>query len=76
MNHLDPAYIVKQNRDRLDSGRRTFKIADKTGVSKIDRRQWTRTILDVRFEDAAAYCQDITTWARSVLAVAQASATL
>jgi hypothetical protein len=75
VNHKDPASLVRQGKGSLDSGRRTFKIANKKGAPKIDRRQWTRTILDVRFEDAAAYCQDITIWARSVLADAQASAT-
>jgi hypothetical protein len=62
-----PAFIRKQNRDLVDSGKRTFKIKSRTGLPVIDKTTWTKTILDVRAEDAEVYCADITAWARSVL---------
>jgi hypothetical protein len=66
-----PAYIRKQNKDVVDSGKRTFKIKSKTGVPVIDKTTWKKTIGDVRAENADVYCEDITTWARSVLEEAQ-----
>lgn len=62
-----PAYIRKQNKDVVDSGKRKFKIKSKTGVPVIDKTSWKKTILDVRAENAEVYCEDITAWARSVL---------
>lgn len=66
-----PAYIRKQNRDVVDSGKRTFKIKSKTGVPVINKTTWKKTILDVRVENAEVYCSDITAWARSVLEEAE-----
>jgi hypothetical protein len=62
-----PAYIRKQNKDVVDSGKRKFKIKSKTGVPVIDKTTWIMTILDVQAEDAEVYCEDVTAWARSVL---------
>ena len=62
-----PAYIRKQNKDVVDSGKRKFKIKSKTGVPVIDKTSWKKTILDVRAENAEVYCEDIAAWARSVL---------
>lgn len=62
-----PALIRKQNRDLVDSGKRTFKIKSTTGLPVIDKSTWTKTILDVRVENAEVYCADITAWARSAL---------
>jgi hypothetical protein len=62
-----PAYIRKQNKDVVDSGKRTFKIKSKTGVPVINKTTWTKTILDVRSENSEVYCEDINVWARSVL---------
>jgi hypothetical protein len=66
-----PAYIRKQNKGVVDSGKRTFKIKSKTGVPVIDKSTWTKTILDVRAETAEVYCEDISAWARSVLEEAE-----
>ena len=66
-----PAYLRKQNRDVVDSGKRTFKIKSRTGLPVIDKTTWTKTILDVRTENAEVYCEDITAWARSVLEEAE-----
>jgi hypothetical protein len=66
-----PAYLRKQNRDVVDSGKRTFKIKSRTGLPVIDKTTWTKTILDVRTEHAEVYCEEITAWARSVLEEAE-----
>src|SRR5688572_25021796 len=47
-----PAMIRKQIKDTVDSGKRTFKFKSKTGVPVIDKIKWTKTILDVRTENA------------------------
>jgi hypothetical protein len=62
-----PAFIRKQNRDLVDSGKRKFKIASRDGKPVIQKSVWTKTILDVRTENAEVYCADVTAWARSVL---------
>jgi hypothetical protein len=62
-----PAYIRKQNRDLVDSGKRKFKIKSTTGLPVIDKTNWSKTILDVRMENAEVYCEDVIAWARSVL---------
>ena len=62
-----PAYIRKQNKDIVDSGKRKFKIKSKTGMPVINKTTWKKTIMDVRSENAEAYCEDITAWAKSVL---------
>jgi hypothetical protein len=62
-----PAYIRKQNRDVVDSGKRKFKIKSKSGLPVIDKTTWRKTLLDVRAENADVYREDITAWAKSVL---------
>jgi hypothetical protein len=67
-----PEFIRKQNRDLVDSGKRKFKIASKDGLPVINKSKWTKTILDVRAENAEVYCADVTAWARSLLEEAEA----
>ncbi len=62
-----PSFIRRQNKDKVDSGKRDFKIKSKTGQPIIDKTSWTKTILDVRAESAATYCADVTAWAASAL---------
>lgn len=62
-----PAFIRKQNKDLVDSSKRKFKIASKDGLPVINKTAWTKTILDVRTENAEVYCEDVTAWARSAL---------
>lgn len=62
-----PAYIRKQNRDVVDSGKRSFKIKAKDGLPKIAKTNWAKTILDVRAEEAGVYCEDVHAWALAVL---------
>ncbi|MEO7841045.1 MAG: DUF5946 family protein [Anaerolineales bacterium] len=62
-----PQLVRKQIKDKVDSGKRTFKFKSKDGVPVINKTTWTKRILNVRTENAEVYCEDVTTWARSVL---------
>ena len=62
-----PSFIRKQNTDLVDSGKRKFKIKSKDGKPVTHKSTWTKTILDVRTENADVYCADINAWAMSVL---------
>ena len=66
-----PAFIRKQNKDLVDSGKRTFKIKTRDGKRIIEKSTWSKTILDVRTENADVYREDVNVWAMSVLADAQ-----
>lgn len=67
VDNKTPAFIRRQNRELVDSGKRTFKIKSKSGVPFISKSTWTKTILNVRAENAEVYCADINTWAEAVL---------
>jgi hypothetical protein len=67
-----PEFIRKQIRDQVDSGKRKFKIASKDGLPVINKSMWSKTILNVRAENAEIYCADVITWAKSVLEEAEA----
>ena len=69
-----PAFMRKQNKDLVDSGKRKFKIKSKDGLPVINKTAWTKTILDVRTENADVYCEDVTAWARSALEESEAIA--
>ena len=62
-----PSLIRQQIKDSVDSGKRTFKFKSKNGKPVINKTTWTKTILDVRAENAEVYCQEIRDWAKSVL---------
>ena len=66
-----PAFIRKQNKDLVDSGKRKFKIKSRDGLPVINKTTWAKTILDVRAENTEIYCEDINTWAGSVLEEAE-----
>ncbi len=63
-----PEQIRKERKDVLDSGKRSFRFKSKDGQPLIPPTRWTRTILDVRMDDAAPYCEDIIAWASATLA--------
>ncbi len=67
-----PAFIRKQNKDLVDSGKRTFKIKSRDGLPVINKTAWTKTILNIRTENAEVYCADVSAWARAVLEDIQA----
>ena len=62
-----PDFIRRQNKDVVDSGKRTFKFKSKDGKPVIDKTTWAKTILYVRTENAEMYCEDVTAWAMAVL---------
>ena len=66
-----PAFIRQQNKDLVDSGKRTFKIKSTDGMPVINKTTWTKTILDIRMDNAEGYCEDVTMWAKSVLEEAE-----
>lgn len=66
-----PSLIRQQAKDRVDSGKRTFKFKSKDGMPVINKTSWRKTILDVRTENAEVYCEDVTAWARSALEEAE-----
>jgi len=62
-----PAEIRRQNKNNVDGSRRNWKITSNDGVAKINRTEWTKTILDVSTKNTEVYCEDVTAWARSAL---------
>ncbi|MDQ2690663.1 MAG: DUF5946 family protein [Chloroflexota bacterium] len=66
-----PAYIRKQNKDIVDSGKRKFKITSRDAKPVTGKTTWTKMILDVRTENEDVYCEDITAWAKAVLEEAE-----
>ena len=62
-----PAFIRKQKKDLVDSGKRAFKIKSTDGKPVISKTTWTKTILDIRMDNAEDYCENVTVWARAVL---------
>lgn len=62
-----PSFIRRQNKDKVDSGKREFKIKSKPGERILSKSTWTKTICDVRAENAEIYCADVTEWARAAL---------
>jgi hypothetical protein len=67
VENKSPALVRKQNKEKVDSGKRDFKIKSKTGQPVIGKTAWTKTILDVRAENAEVYCADVVKWANLVL---------
>lgn len=66
-----PSLIRQQVTDGVDSGRRTFKFKSKDGKPVTNKSTWTKTILAVRTDNAEMYCEDVTSWAKSVLEEAE-----
>ncbi len=66
-----PEQIRKEKKDVVDSSKRTFKIKSMTGKPVIPRTEWSKTVLDVRLENAEEYCSDVAAWARAALEDAQ-----
>ena len=71
MENKSPAMIRKEMKETVDSGKRKFKIKSRDGIPVIHKTTWTKTILDVRVENAEVYCKDVTAWARSALEEAE-----
>ncbi len=71
VKNKSPELVRKQNKNLVDSGKRTFKFKSKNGKPVIPKTTWAKTILDVRTENAEVYREDITAWARSALEEAE-----
>lgn len=67
VENKSPAYTRQQNKDLVDSGKRTFKIKSTDGVPVIAKTTWTKTILDIQMDNIEGYCEEVTAWAKSVL---------
>jgi hypothetical protein len=63
-----PEQIRKERRDVVDSGKRSFRFKSKDGQPVIPTTDWAKTILDVRLDDPATYCEDVIAWASATLA--------
>jgi hypothetical protein len=64
---LTPAEARRQNRQQVDSGKRTWKVTGGEKLPEVDQIDWTRTVADVRLDTVEHYQEDITAWATSVL---------
>jgi len=67
VENKSPEFIRKQREDLVDSGNRNFTFKSKDGQPVIAQSAWTKTILNVRAENADLYCEGVMEWARSVL---------
>lgn len=72
LNGQSAGQIREERRDLLDGRRRTFKIRSRTGLPVIPDVSWTGTVLDLRLDDPAQYCEDVIAWASAVLAGSEA----
>ncbi len=66
-----PEEIREERQDQLNSGKRAFKIKSETGQPVIPQTAWLKTILGVRLDNPADYCEDVIVWASATLADAE-----
>ena len=62
-----PEDIRNERRDFVDSGKRNFKIKSRTGQPVIPHIDWSKTVLHVRLDNPADYCEDVLAWASATL---------
>jgi hypothetical protein len=62
-----PAEVRRENRGRLDSGRRSWRMTRGGRVALPAGFSWSKTIADVRLDNPEVYCADVVEWARAVL---------
>jgi hypothetical protein len=68
LNGLTPGEAMRQNREKLDSGKRGFSITQGTKLPGVELLKWSFTVSDVRLDRPEHYCADVRRWAESVLA--------
>ncbi len=75
---IGPQEVRARDRDKLDSGRRKFKIKGTPDLhgSYAHPVTWTMTAADVIARGEANYVESVRAWARSVLEALKASGTL
>jgi hypothetical protein len=64
---ITPLSIRKQNRQKLDSGHRTWSVTKGAKLSEFYSIHWSRTIADVRLDSPEHFCADVRVWAASIL---------
>jgi hypothetical protein len=64
---VNPSTMRQQMRDQMDSGKRKQSITRGPKLVAVGSVKWTRTIANVRLDDAQTYCADVRQWAESVL---------
>jgi hypothetical protein len=67
-----PEQVRKEQKDAVDSGKRSFKLKSKDGLPVIPQTRWSKTVLDIRLEDAVQYCEDVVAWASATLTDSEA----
>ncbi|MDQ3250355.1 MAG: DUF5946 family protein [Chloroflexota bacterium] len=67
-----PAAIRRQNRQKFDSGGRTWRVTKGEKLVAVDAIVWSRTVADVRLDDPSLYCDDVRQWASCILADTEA----
>ena len=67
LENKPPAFIRKQNKNYVESGKRSFKIKSKDALPVVHKSKWIKTILDVPYNERDAYCSAVNEWALSTL---------
>jgi hypothetical protein len=64
---LSPQQVRREQRQAFSHPNRAWSVTQGEKLAGVERIIWTRTLADVRLEDPLQYCQDIRTWAASIL---------
>lgn len=67
---VTPAEMRNRIRSKFDSAKRAkrpWRVTKGAKLAEFDSIVWSRTIADVRLDDAGTYCSDVKLWAISVL---------
>jgi hypothetical protein len=64
---VSPAEVRASKHDELDSGNRAWSFRQGPRITLPEGFAWSRTVMDVPDESAAAYREGIEAWARQVL---------
>ena len=64
---ISPNDLRRRMQQELDNGHRSWSVTKGEKLSKIDSIVWSRSIADIRLDNAETYCADVDVWAKSVL---------
>ena len=70
----DPQRVRREIRSAVDSGNRTFNFTRGPKQAGVEAIRWSLTMADVRSDSAEHYCDDVRTWAQSVITDTEALA--
>jgi hypothetical protein len=65
---VTPQTVRRRDRQKVDSGQRTWSITKGPKLPGVEHIHWTYTVADVRLDTAEHYCADVRQWAKYVLA--------